>query len=67
MNQTSPLSDVERQRRYRQRKRDGIRIISVELGKAEIDALIDRGGLSAGKVDDPTEIGRAIHELIVED
>ena len=38
---------AERMRRHRQRRRDGLRCVQVELRETEIDALIRRGLLKA--------------------
>ena len=49
MNELSPhLSPAaERMRRHRERRRDGLRCLSIELRETEIDALISKGLLPA--------------------
>ena len=38
---------AERMRRHRERRRDGLRCLSIELRETEIDALISKGLLPA--------------------
>jgi hypothetical protein len=40
--------DAERMRRHRERRRDGLRCLVVELRETEIDVLVQRGLLNAG-------------------
>ena len=49
MNELSPhpTPAAERMRRHRQRRRDGLRCLMVELRETEIDALIGIGLLKA--------------------
>jgi hypothetical protein len=39
---TAPLTAAERQRAYRQRRRDGLRCVTLEIRDSEIDALIGK-------------------------
>jgi hypothetical protein len=43
-------------RRYRQRQRRGQRVVPVQIGPAEIDALVSRGFLGPGDREDPIAI-----------
>jgi hypothetical protein len=44
---------AERMRRYRQRRRNGLRCLTIQLRETEIDALVRRGFL---KPDEPNEL-----------
>jgi hypothetical protein len=61
----SPLSSAEpatrtaaaeRMRRHRQRRRDGLRCLGIELRETEIDALIHKGLLKPETRNDPSAI-----------
>lgn len=54
---------AERQRRHRERKRTGVRIVPVEVDFETIDTLAD-AGLVDWNTDDPREISTAIIEAI---
>jgi hypothetical protein len=49
-------------RRHRQRRRDGLRCLMVELRETEIDALIGMGLLKAELRDDPEAVSDALYE-----
>jgi hypothetical protein len=55
-NGKAPRSAAERNRRYRRRQRRGQRIIRVQIGPAEIDALVSRGFLGPGDREDTIAI-----------
>lgn len=58
---TQPASTAaERMRLSRQRRRHGLRCITIELRAAEIDALVSRGLLDAEKRDDAAAISAAL-------
>ena len=42
-----PSPAAERMRRHRQRRRDGLRCLTIELYETEVDALIQNGLLKA--------------------
>ena len=42
-----PSLAAERMRRHRQRQRDGLRCLTIELYETEVDALIQKGLLKA--------------------
>jgi hypothetical protein len=44
-NTRAPRSPAERMRAYRRRRRRGLRNIRIQIGPAEIDALIEKGYL----------------------
>jgi len=46
-------STAERMRAYRQRRRDGLRCVTIELRQTEIDALTRNGFLKADARNDP--------------
>ena len=49
-------TSAERMRRYRKRQRRRQRIIRVQIGPAEIEALVSRGFLGPGDREDTTAI-----------
>ncbi len=53
-------SAAERMRASRARRREGKRMVRLELGKAEIAALVRAGLLADAARDDPAAIGEAI-------
>ena len=57
-------TSADRQRRYRQRQRTSTRIVPLEFGEAEAEALIDGGWLRAEDSDDPTSIATAIKKAL---
>jgi hypothetical protein len=58
----APSPAAERMRRYRQRRRDGLRCLIVELRETEIDALICKGLLKSEMRNDSTEIIYALYQ-----
>ena len=52
---------AERMRRHRQRRRDGLRRLTIELRDSEIDELIRRGLLKSEMRNDDTEIIDALY------
>jgi hypothetical protein len=60
----SPLSisgAAERMRRHRQRRRDGLRCLNVELRETEIDTLIRKGFLKQETRNDPCAVREALY------
>ena len=57
---------AKRMRRYRQRRRDGVRVVSLELVQDEIDALVARGLLTEEDVDDRFAILEAVYSFFTE-
>jgi hypothetical protein len=55
---------AERMRRHRQRKREKLRSLRIELRETEVDALIDAGFLEQETRDDPDAIILALYELL---
>ena len=53
-----------RKRRYRQRRRDGLRVVMIEVDALDIADLVMSGSLDPVKADDRTEIGRAIQQRL---
>ncbi len=53
----SPSPAAERMRRYRERRRQGLHCLMIEMPEAEIDALVGLGLLERN-VPDAVEIGR---------
>jgi hypothetical protein len=52
-----------RMRRHRQRRRDGVRSLQIELRETEVDALIDAGFLEEGDREDPNAIINALYSF----
>jgi hypothetical protein len=54
---------AERMRRHRERRRDGLRCLNIELRATEIDALVHRGLLKSETRNDPKSIIEALYAL----
>jgi hypothetical protein len=53
---------AERQRRHRERSRDGVRVVqNLELTQQQIDALVSEGWIAPGATND---LGAAIADLL---
>jgi hypothetical protein len=52
---------AERMRRHRERRRDGLRCLTIELRETEIDALIRQGFLRAETRNDPNAVSEALY------
>ena len=58
-----PLSlAAERMRRYRERRREGLRCLTIELHVTEINALIRKGLLKSEMRNDSAEVCMALYE-----
>jgi len=55
---------AERMRRHRERRRDGLRCVVVEIRNTEIDSLIRKGMLKADARNDPYAIEMALYEFL---
>jgi hypothetical protein len=51
---------AERMRRHRERRREGLRCVTIELRETEIDSLVQKGLLNA----DARNNTRAVHEAL---
>ena len=58
----SPTPAAERMRRHRERRREGMRCLTVELHETEIDALVQRGLLRAETRNDQNAIADALYD-----
>ena len=58
----SPTPAAERMRRHRERRRDGMRCLWLELRDTEIDALVQSGLLKAETRNDQNAIADALYE-----
>ena len=56
-----PSPAADRMRRHRERRRDGMRCVTVELRETEIDVLVRKGLLNQGRRDDRSAIVQALH------
>jgi hypothetical protein len=54
----------ERMRRHRERRRQGLRCLTVELRETEIDALLRYGLLTVETRNDPVAICNALHRFL---
>jgi hypothetical protein len=63
---TTPASSpaAERMRRHRERRRDGLRCLMIELRETEIDALVQKGLLMRDNSQNPEAIIAALYELL---
>jgi hypothetical protein len=52
---------AERMRRHRERRRDGLRCLTIELRETEIDALVCMGLLRADMRNDPSAVTKALY------
>ena len=59
---SSPTPAAERMRRYRERRREGMRCQWIELRDTEIDALVKRGLLKAETRNDQNAIADALYD-----
>ena len=55
---------AERMRRHRERRRDGLRCLTIELRVTEIDALVRNGFLKGDARNDPYAIEVALYEFL---
>jgi hypothetical protein len=55
---------AERMRQHRERRRDGLRCLIIELRETEIDALIRKGMLKADTLNDPYAIEMALYQFL---
>jgi hypothetical protein len=55
---------AERMRRYRQRRRNGLRCFMIELRETEVDALIRKGLLSAESRQDYVSVQSALYAFL---
>lgn len=63
-NNRRPLTAAERQRRYRQRQKYGLRVFPVVLDDADIERLIDAGWLEECEGLDSGCVANAIESLV---
>ena len=57
-------SAAERMRRHRERRRDGLRCLIIELRGTEIDALVRRGLITIETRNDPSAIIDALYAFL---
>jgi hypothetical protein len=55
---------AERMRRHRERRRDGLRCLIIELRETEIDALIYKGLLKPDTRNDPSAVSDALYAFL---
>ncbi len=59
---TTPAA--ERQRRYRARRRHGMRMLTVELGPEGLERLVAEGWLNAEEAQDAAKVNDAVADLL---
>ena len=59
-----PSPSAQRMRRHRERRRDGLRCLIIELRITEIDALIRRGLLTSETRNDPHAVSDALYAFL---
>ena len=64
MTDASPSPAAERMRRHRERRRDGLRCLWIELRDTEIDALVRKGLLKAEARSDQNAIADALYDYL---
>ena len=64
MTNASPSPAAERMRRHRERRRDGMRCLRVELRDTEIDALVRKGLLKPETRHDQNAIADALYDYL---
>ncbi len=60
----SPSPAAQRMRRHRERRRDGMRCLRVELRETEIDALVRKGLLKPGTRHDLNAVADALYDYL---
>jgi hypothetical protein len=63
-NSSTPSAGAVRMARHRNRRRKGLRCVTIELRESEIDVLIRRGRLAADKRADPSAVRKALHGFL---
>ena len=61
---TTPSAGAERMRRHRERRRDGLRCLTVELRETEVDALVLRGLLPQESRHDRNSVLKALYSFL---
>ena len=61
---TTRSAAAERMRRHRERRRDGLRCVTIELRETEIDALARNGFLQDDARNDLRSIEMALYEFL---
>ena len=56
-----PSPAAHRMRRSRERRRNGLRCLMIQLRETEIDVLVRKGLLDRGRQDDPNALVEALH------
>jgi len=55
---------AERMRRHRERRRDGLRCLMIELRETEIDALVHKGLLKPETRNEPCAVSEALYAFL---
>ena len=55
---------AERMRAHRQRRRDGLRCMTIEVRETEIDALIRKGLLKSETRNNPSAVSEALYAFL---
>ena len=63
-NSVACTAAAQRMRRSRQRRRDGLRCLTIELRETEIDELIRKGLLKTDARNDPYAVLEGLHQFL---
>ena len=55
---------AERMRQHRERRRQGLRCLTIELHEAEVDVFVDHGLLKAEMRDNPEAVRVAVYDAL---
>ena len=60
----APLTDAERQRQFRERRREGVRCMRGDVPVDIVRALVRNDWLGLDEVEDPRKLGVALVDLV---
>ena len=60
----APLSGAERMRRSRERRRRGLRFLTIELHRSEVEWLIRHGLVARADRDDPVALRKGLYACL---
>ena len=60
----APLTDAERQRQFRERRREGVRCMRGDVPVDIVRALVRNDWLASDEADDPRQLGAVLIDLV---
>ena len=60
----APMSGAERMRRSRERRRMGLRFLTIELRRSEVEGLIRYGWVARADRDDPVALRKGLYACL---